>query len=57
MARVRIAKANGNPSKYFWKDNETGDRERMTVYKKTENGVRRQKGVHFNAVKNELVKD
>jgi hypothetical protein len=57
MARVRIVKPNGKPSPYFWSDQESGDESHRTVFKRTEEGVKRMKGVHFDAVRNKLRKD
>lgn len=54
MARVKIVRPNGSPSPYFWNDKEEGDKVHRTVYKITADGVKRMKGVHFDAVRNEL---
>ncbi|HEX9886333.1 MAG TPA: hypothetical protein VGA70_07580 [Longimicrobiales bacterium] len=57
MARVKIHRPDGSPSPYFWNDKETGDETHRTVYKKTEAGVNRMRGVHFDSVRNKLRKD
>jgi hypothetical protein len=54
MARVEIVRPDGSPSPYFWSDKETGDKAHRTVYKKTTEGVKRVKGVHFDAVRNKV---
>ena len=54
MARVAIVRPDGRPSPYFWSDKEAGDEARRTVYKKTESGIKRMKGVHFDATRNKL---
>jgi hypothetical protein len=57
MARVRIAKPDGSPSKYFWNDKEPGEKDKKSVYKKSAKGVTRMRGVHFDAVQKKLKKD
>jgi hypothetical protein len=54
MAKVMISKKNGTPTPYFWSDKEVGDRASRTVYKQTEEGVKRIKGVRFNSVTNRM---
>ena len=56
MARTRIVKKDGSPTPFFWSDKDGTDRERKTVYKQTESGVKRIKGVYFNAVTNRIRK-
>jgi hypothetical protein len=55
MARVMIVKKNGTKTPYFWLDKES-DHTRLTVYKKTAEGIKRMKGVHFDAVANRMHK-
>ena len=55
MARITITKKNGSPTPYFWLDRDS-DRTHLTVYKKTEDGIKRMKGVHFDATKNRIHK-
>ena len=57
MARVKIVKPDGSPSPYFWSDQEAGSKANKTVYKKTDDGIKRMRGVHFDAVRNKLRKD
>jgi hypothetical protein len=56
MARIRIQKKNGSSTPYFWSDTEGTDRTQQTVYKQTEDGVKRMTGVHFNAVTKQITK-
>jgi hypothetical protein len=57
MAHVQIVRPDGTPSPYFWSDEEKGDKARRTVYKKTERGITRMKGVHFDAVRKKVRRD
>jgi len=57
MARIRIKRPNGSPSPYFWVDTEESSKEARTVYKKTDEGVKRMKGVHFDATRKKITRD
>lgn len=57
MARIRIYKKDGTPTKFFWTDKDTSDRLHKTVYKKTADGVKRMRGVHFDVEKNRFNKE
>ncbi len=57
MAKIRILTKSGAPSRFFWMDRDSGDRTSETVYHETEDGVKRIRGVHYNAVTNRLRKD
>ena len=57
MAHVQITRPDGSSSPYFWSDKETGDKAHMTVYKKTEHGITRMKGVHFDAIRKKVRRD
>jgi hypothetical protein len=57
MARFKISKKDGTPSPYFWSDKDGTERTQKRVYKKTEDGVKRMKGVTFNATTNRIQKD
>jgi hypothetical protein len=50
MARIKIIKKDGTPTRYFWSDKDGTDRTRQTVYKQSPDGVKRMRGVHFDAV-------
>jgi hypothetical protein len=50
MARIQILKKDGTPTRYFWSDKDGADRTRQTVYKQAPEGVKRMRGVHFDAV-------
>lgn len=56
MSRIRITKKDGTPTQYFWSSKETGEASVRTVYKQTEQGVKRMKGVHFDAKTKRIVK-
>ena len=56
MARITITKKDGTKTPYFWLDRDS-DRTHLTVYKRTADGVKRMRGVTFDAVKNRINKD
>ena len=56
MAKVRIVRNDGTPTPYFWSNKHSTDRAYQTVYKQTPDGVKRIKGVQFNAVTNKFCK-
>jgi hypothetical protein len=55
MARIMITKKDGSPTPYFWIDRDS-DRTYLTVYKRTPDGIKKMKGVHFDAIKNRIHK-
>lgn len=57
LASMRIYRNDGRPTPYFWRENDGNDRTRKTVYKRTADGVKRMKGVHFNVKTNEFMKE
>ncbi|MCI0432495.1 MAG: hypothetical protein L0271_02430 [Gemmatimonadetes bacterium] len=56
MARIRIYRADGRPTPFFWREEESTDRTRKTVYKRTPEGIKRMRGVHFNVQTNTFEK-
>jgi hypothetical protein len=54
MAKFRISKKDGTPTPYYWSDKDGTDRTAQRVYKKTEAGVKRMRGVRFNSVTNRM---
>jgi hypothetical protein len=54
MARIRISKKDGTPTPYFWSDKDGTDRTKQRVYKQTNDGVKRMKGVRFNSLTNRM---
>jgi hypothetical protein len=56
MARIRITRKDGTATPYFWVDRDS-DRKHLTVYKRTPDGIKRMKGVTFDAVQNRFNKD
>jgi hypothetical protein len=57
MAKVRIYTKDGRPTPFFWSKKDGSDLSRQTVYKRTPEGVKRMKGVHYNVEKNEFQKE
>ena len=56
MARIQIRKKDGTVTPYFWSDADKTVRTKKTVYKVTDEGVKRMKGVHFDASAKRMVK-
>jgi hypothetical protein len=56
MAKHPIVRKNGTPTNYYWSDSDGSDRTSRTVYKQTTDGVKRMKGVSFNAETGKLKK-
>lgn len=56
MARIKIFRKNGTPTPYFWSSRNSGDRTSVRVYKKTVDGIKRMRGVRFNAVTKRMLK-
>ncbi len=57
MSRIKINRPDGTPSPYFWEDTEAGDKHARTVYKQTDDGVKRMRGVHFDAARKKIRRD
>ena len=57
MTKIRIHKKDGTPTQYFWVNRDSGDRTSATVFKRTSDGVKRMKGVRYNAVTKQMLKD
>jgi hypothetical protein len=56
MSRNRIVRKDGTATRYFWLESDVAAKEQKTVYKQTTDGVKRMKGVHFDATNNRMVK-
>jgi len=54
MSRVKIFKKDGSPTAFFWMDKDVTDRTKVTVYKETKEGVKKMRGVQFDAVANQM---
>lgn len=54
--KIKICKKDGTPTQYFWSDKDGTDRTHQTVYKQTNDGIKRMTGVHFDAVANQIHK-
>jgi hypothetical protein len=57
MKKIPILKKDGTPTHFFYNDAEQTDRARQTVYKQTESGVKRMKGVTYDVSANRVNKD
>ena len=57
MARIQICKKDGKTTPYFWSDADNTAPTEKTVYKVTTDGVKRMKGVHFDATTKRMVRD
>jgi hypothetical protein len=57
MAKKKISKKDGTPTPYFWSDKDGTEMTRKTVYKQTNDGVKRMTGVHFDATTKRIQKD
>ena len=57
MKKIPILKKNGSPSPFFWSEADGTDRSRQTVYKQTEEGIKRMKGVTYDVAANQVNKD
>ena len=55
--KFKIFKNDGTPTPYFWSDRDGGPKTHQTVYKQTEDGVKKMTGVHYDATKNRMVKE
>jgi hypothetical protein len=56
MVRKMIVRKDGTASRYFWLDADDAAPARKTVYKQTADGVKRMRGVHYDATRNRIVK-
>jgi hypothetical protein len=56
MARHPILNKHGKPTEYFWTDKHALDPERATVFRKTESGVKKMTGVHFDSKSGKIIK-
>jgi hypothetical protein len=54
VAKVSIQKKDGSATPYYWSSSDEGAPTRVTVYKRTADGLRRMKGVTFNTVTNRM---
>jgi len=57
MPRTKIVKKDGTPTPFYWSDTDGSEPTRKTVYKETEDGIKRMKGVHFHIARNEFQKE
>ncbi|HEX6694528.1 MAG TPA: hypothetical protein VF035_07535 [Longimicrobiales bacterium] len=57
MNKKTILKKSGAPSPFFYDADDSADPARHTVYKQTEEGVKRMRGVTYDAATNQVNKD
>lgn len=57
MSRNKIVKKDGTPTPYFWSDKDGKELTEKTVYKLTERGVTRMKGVSFDVTRKKINRD
>ena len=57
MARHPINNKHGKATEYFWTDKHAADPEKAVVFRKTEEGVKKMTGVHFDTKSGRLVKE
>ena len=56
MARHPINNKHGQPTDYFWTDKHATDPKRVTVFRKTEAGIKKMTGVHYDSQNGRIVK-
>ena len=56
MARHTINNKHGNPTEYFWTDKHAADPERVTVFRKTETGIKKMTGVHYDSKAGKIIR-
>jgi hypothetical protein len=54
MAKVKIKRRDGTPTRYFWRDEAEEEATDKTVYKTSTEGVKRMKTMRFNPLTNEM---
>ena len=57
MARIEISRKDGAPSPYYWSDDDGSEPRSKTVYKKTRDGRKRMRGVHYDPVTRRIIRD
>lgn len=56
MARFKIDRPDGTPTPYFYSDKDGTEPSRKSVYKETEDGVKRMKGPLYDSKKKRMRK-
>jgi hypothetical protein len=54
MAKVRIVKKDGTATPYYWSSTDANAPTGVAVYKRTDDGMKRMRGVSFNTVTNRM---
>jgi hypothetical protein len=57
MARTTILKKDGTPTRFFWSDKDGSKPSHKTVYKQTDDGIKRMKGVSYDVARNQMRKE
>jgi len=57
MARHVINNKHGQPTEYYWTDKHAADPQRVTVFRKTESGIKKMRGVFFDSKAGRIVKE
>lgn len=57
MARFKIDRPDGTPTPYFYSDKDGTEPSRKSVYKETEDGVKRMKGPLYDSKKKRMRKE
>jgi hypothetical protein len=56
MARTMIVKKDGTTTPYFWTDKDGNDPGHKTVFKQTDSGITKMKGVSYDVEKKRIRK-
>jgi hypothetical protein len=55
--KTKIVKKDGSATPYFWSDKDGKELTEKTVYKQTDRGVTRMKGVKFDVTRKKMNRD
>lgn len=56
MARHPINNKHGKETEYFWSDKHAENPEKVTVFRKTIEGIKKMTGVHFDSKAGKIIK-
>lgn len=56
MARHTITNKHGQATQYYWNDKHATDPARVTVFRKTDSGVKKMRGVFFDTKNGKMIK-
>lgn len=57
MARHTINDKHGKPTDYFWNDKQAQDPQKAPVFRKTESGIKKMRGVTVDTKSGRIVKE